>query len=174
MCRGLNVKLDRKYLVLAAVAGAIVALDQLTKLWVHTGLGLGHSIEIIPGFFRFTYIRNQGAAFGIFRSAAPLFREIFFLSVPPFAMVLIAYMLKSVESHDRWQIFAMSLIFGGALGNYIDRLRFRYVIDFLDFHYKEVWSYPAFNVADSAIVIGVILLGLIMFQRDQAAKKLNG
>lgn len=166
-------KIDRKYLVLAAIAGAVVAFDQLTKIWVHTGLGLGESIELIPGFFRFTYIRNQGAAFGIFRSSAPLFRSIFFLSVPPIAMALIGFMIRSVPNTDRWQIFAMSLIFGGALGNYIDRLRFGYVIDFLDFHIKEVWSYPAFNIADSGIVVGVIMLGFIMIKRDLAAKKLQ-
>jgi signal peptidase II len=165
------VKLDRKYLVLAAIAGFIVAADQLTKIWVHTGLGLGESIELIPEWFRFTYIRNQGAAFGIFREAAPMFRKIFFLSVPPIAMGMILYMLKSVASNDRWQILAMSMIFGGALGNYIDRLRFGYVIDFLDFHYKEVWSYPAFNIADSGIVVGVIMLGWIMIQRDRAEAK---
>jgi signal peptidase II len=165
------VKLDRKYLVLCTIAGAVIALDQLTKMYIHTGLGLGHSITLIPDLFRFTYIQNKGAAFGIFHESAPMFRQIFFSAMPPIAMGIILYMLRSVPASDRWQIFSLSLIFGGAAGNYIDRLRFGYVIDFLDFHYKEVWSYPAFNVADSAIVVGVILLALIMIQREQAEKK---
>jgi signal peptidase II len=70
-------------------------------------------------------------------------------------------------------VFSLSLIFGGAVGNYVDRLRFGYVIDFLDFHYKNVWSYPAFNMADSAIVSGVCLLLVIMTIRDRSAKRKN-
>ena len=71
----------------------------------------------------------------------------------PIAMVIITAMLRGVENSDRWQVFALSLIFGGAVGNYIDRLRFGYVVDFLDFHYKDAWTYPAFNVADSCICV---------------------
>lgn len=164
---------NRKYLILATIAGFLVAFDQLVKIYVHASFGLGESVVLIPDFFRFTYVRNPGAAFGIFRDAAPLFRSIFFLSMPPLAMGIIVYMLREVENSDRWQIFALSMIFGGALGNYIDRLRFGYVIDFLDFHYKETWSYPAFNIADSAIVVGVILLASMMVKRDLAAKREN-
>ncbi len=91
--------------------------------------------------------------------------------MPPIAMIIILFMLKSVPSSDRWQVLSLSAIFGGAIGNYIDRLRYGYVIDFLDFHYKEVWSYPAFNIADSAIVGGVCLLLVLMTVRDRAAKK---
>lgn len=90
--------------------------------------------------------------------------------MPPIAMIFILGMFKSVESSDRWQVFALSMIFGGAVGNYIDRLRFGFVVDFLDFHWKNAWSYPAFNVADSAIVGGVILLLYIMVARDREAK----
>lgn len=164
-------KLDRKYLVLATVAGFLVALDQLTKIYIHANFGLGESVPVIQDIFHITYVRNIGAAFGIFREMPEIFRQAFFLSMPPIAMVIILFMLKGVESSDRWQVFALSLIFGGAIGNYIDRLRYGYVIDFLDFHYKEVWSYPAFNIADSAIVTGVCLLLLLMTLRDRAAKR---
>lgn len=163
-------KLESKYLVLATVACCVVALDQLTKLYIHSGFGLGESHAVIPGIFSITYVRNTGAAFGLLREIPDLIRHLFFLSVPPIAMVIILAMLKNVENSDRWQVFALSIIFGGAIGNYIDRLRFGYVIDFLDFHYKDAWSYPAFNVADSAIVGGVCLLVLLMFLRDRAAK----
>lgn len=164
-------KLETKYLVLATVASLIVALDQLTKLYIHAGFGLGESVPVINGIFHITYVRNTGAAFGIFREVSELFRKLFFMSMPPIAMVIIVAMLRGVSSEDRWQVFALSLIFGGAIGNYIDRLRFGYVIDFLDFHYKDVWSYPAFNVADSAIVSGVCLLLLLMTVRDTKAKR---
>lgn len=164
-------KIERKYLVLATIAGFLVALDQLVKIYIHANFTLSESIPVIPDIFHITYVRNTGAAFGIFRESHELFRKIFFLSMPPIAMIIILSMLKSVANSDRWQIFALSMIFGGAFGNYIDRLRFGYVIDFLDVHYKDVWSYPAFNIADSAIVSGVGLLLLIMFIRERAAKR---
>ncbi len=164
-------KIERKYLVLATVAGAIVALDQLIKIYVHANFNLGESVPVVQDIFHITYVRNTGAAFGFFRNAAETFRTIFFLSMPPIAMIIILKMLQGVEDHDRWQIFSLSLIFGGAIGNYIDRLRFGYVIDFLDFHYGEAWSYPAFNIADSAIVSGVCILLLLMFLQSRALKK---
>lgn len=164
-------KLESKYLILATVACVMVLLDQLTKLYIHSGFGLGESRSVIDGIFHITYVRNTGAAFGIFHDFSPIFRQLFFLSMPPIALVIILFMLKSVDNRDRVQILALSLIFGGAIGNYIDRLRFGYVIDFLDFHYKEAWSYPAFNVADSAIVVGVGLLLVLMTLRDRAEKR---
>lgn len=155
-------KLDSKYLILLTVGCAVIALDQLTKIYIHGNFTLGESIPVIPDFFNITYVRNTGAAFGFLKDAAESFRKIFFLSMPPIAVIVILRMLKDVANDDRPQILALSLIFGGAIGNYIDRLRFGFVVDFLDFHYKETWSYPAFNVADSAIVTGVGLLLLLM------------
>lgn len=164
-------KIESKYIVLATIASTMVVLDQLVKIYIHSSFSLGESVPVIQDIFHITYVRNTGAAFGIFRESSQFFRDAFFLSMPPIAMVIILMMLKGVPNTDRWQVFSLSLIFGGAIGNYIDRLRFGYVIDFLDFHYKEVWSYPAFNVADSAIVSGVCLLLVIMTLRDRAAKK---
>lgn len=164
-------KIESKYLVLATIAGTMVVLDQLVKIYIHANFSLGESVPVIKDIFHITYVRNTGAAFGIFREMPALFRDAFFLSMPPIAMIIILMMLRSVENHDRWQIFSLSLIFGGAIGNYIDRLRFGYVIDFLDFHWKDVWSYPAFNIADSAIVGGVCLLLVLMTLRDRAGKK---
>ena len=164
-------KLESKYLALAAIASTCVVLDQLVKIKIHTTFSLGESVAVIPNIFSLTYVRNTGAAFGILREAAPLFREIFFLSMPPVALVIILFMLKGVANSDRWQVFSLSLIFGGAIGNYIDRLRFGFVVDFLDVHYKDVWTYPAFNIADSAIVSGVCILLALMTIRDRRAKK---
>jgi signal peptidase II len=161
-------KFERKYLVLAAIAGFIVAFDQLVNLYVHGNFQLGESVPVIRDIFSITYVRNTGAAFGIFHDYSEIFRRLFFFSMPPIALVVILFMLRTVESTDRWQILALSMIFGGAIGNYIDRLRFGFVVDFLDFHYKDVWSYPAFNVADSAIVGGVGLLLIMMTLRDRA------
>ncbi|MCB0420129.1 MAG: signal peptidase II [Bdellovibrionales bacterium] len=163
--------MKNKYLILAAVAGFIIALDQWTKIYVHTNFTLGESVRVIKDFFNLTYVRNTGAAFGMFREAQETFRTIFFLSIPPVAVIIILFILKGLTDKDRLQIVALSSIFGGALGNYIDRLRFGYVIDFLDFHYKTFYTYPAFNVADSAIVGGVIVLMVIMFQQGRQEAK---
>ena len=124
---------------------------------------LGESIPVIPGYFNFTYVRNPGAAFGFLAQSHPTFRETFFLIMPPIALVIILLILKTVPDNDLLQIVALSSVFGGAIGNYIDRLKYGYVVDFLDFHWQEKYTWPAFNIADSAIVCGVILLLILMF-----------
>jgi signal peptidase II len=161
-----------KYLILISISAALIALDQVTKLYILTHFNLGESMEVIPGFFNITYVRNFGAAFGFLAESNPQFREIFFLSVPPLALLVIISALRSLPDTDKYQIIAFSMIFGGAIGNYIDRIRFRYVVDFLDFHIQNKYVWPAFNVADSAIVCGVILLLLPMvfsFRKPAAA-----
>jgi len=167
--------MKKKYLWLLAISGVLIALDQLTKVYVHTHFHLGESVVVIPNFFNFTYVRNFGAAFGFLAESHPSFRELFFLSMPPIALVIILGILRGVKDDDTKQIIALSSIFGGAIGNYIDRLRFRYVIDFLDFHFINKWSWPAFNIADMAIVGGVCLLLLLMFiekkKEDELKKK---
>lgn len=167
-------KISKKYLLLAALAGTIVTLDQATKLYIHTQFYLGESLTVINDFFNITYVRNTGAAFGIFRDAGETFRNLFFLSMPPLAMIVILSILWGVKDTDRLQVFALGNVFGGAVGNYIDRLRFGFVIDFLDFHYQHRFTWPAFNVADMCIVGGVGLLLLIMTQQfleDRAAQR---
>lgn len=145
------------------ISGLIISVDQVVKLYVHTQFRLGESMTMIPNFFNITYVRNFGAAFGFLAESHPAFRELFFLMMPPVALLIILAILRGMQKEDTKQVIALSCIFGGAIGNYIDRLRFRYVIDFLDFHLGNRWSWPAFNVADSAIVGGVILLLLMMF-----------
>ena len=155
-------KIEKKYLILAVFSALIVALDQLTKLYIHTRFELGEFVPVISNYFNITYVRNTGAAFGFLRDFHETFRLIFFLSMPPIAMVTIILILRGVPSSDRVQVLSLSSIFGGAVGNYIDRLRFGYVIDFLDFHWRNTYSWPAFNVADSAIVVGVVILIFLM------------
>lgn len=163
--------MKKKYIWLAAIAGFLIALDQVTKLYVHTHFHLGESLPIIPNFFNFTYVRNFGAAFGFLAESHPSFRELFFLSMPPIALIIILGIMRGVKDDDTKQIIALSSIFGGAIGNYIDRVRFRYVIDFLDFHIYGKWSWPAFNVADMAIVGGVALLLALMFIENSKKSK---
>jgi len=155
--------MKKKYIILVSLSALIVALDQLVKMYVHTHFQLGESSPVIPGFFNITYVRNFGAAFGFLNQTHPQFREIFFLIMPPVALVIILAILRGVRDDDTRQILALSSVFGGAIGNYVDRWRFKYVIDFLDFHWKELYTYPAFNVADMSIVCGVIVLLVLMY-----------
>ena len=158
-----------KYLLLLTVNGAILALDQVTKLLIHTRFQLGESVSVIQDFFDITYVRNQGAAFGIFAQFPASFREPFFTIVPLFAIFVILMIVRKTPDSDRLNLLALSLICAGAIGNFIDRWQYKFVIDFLDFHYKEVYHFPAFNVADSAIVVGVgIMLLLILKQKNEA------
>lgn len=163
--------MKKKYLYLMVIAGLLVSLDQLVKLYIHTQFHLGESVVAVPGFFNITYVRNFGAAFGFLAESHPSFREIFFLLMPPVALVIILLILRGVKDTDTRQIVALSSIFGGAVGNYIDRIRFRYVIDFLDFHLGNHYSWPAFNIADSAIVGGVGLLLVLMVFEGRNEKK---
>jgi signal peptidase II len=156
-----------KLIYLFTITGLLIALDQFTKLLVQTHFQVGDTISIIPDFFNITYVQNPGAAFGFLAHTPAFFRETFFLLIPPVAMVVILFFLRSVSMKDRIQILALSLVFGGALGNYIDRLRLKYVIDFLDFHYQHVYSYPAFNVADSAIVCGIGILFILSLKKER-------
>ena len=132
------------------IAILILSLDQLTKILATNNLLLNQSLPVIKNIFHLSLIHNRGAAFGILKNQIPLF---IFTSFS--AIILIIFNLKD-ERYRKLNIYSLSLglILSGALGNFIDRLFFGYVIDFLDF---RIW--PVFNVADSAITIGAILLG---------------
>lgn len=160
---------QKKFIFLMCISFFIIALDQMTKTYVHTQMQLHESKVIIENFFNFTYVRNFGAAFGFLAQMPELFRDIFFLSMPPMACALIIYILTTLKENQTAQVIALSSIFGGALGNYIDRLHYRYVVDFLDFHIKGKYTWPAFNIADMAIVGGVCLLVYMILTEKNAS-----
>jgi len=136
----------------------ILSLDQLTKFIITKNLSLNQSIPIIKGIFHLTLVHNRGAAFGILKNQIPLF---IFTSL--FATVLIYFNLKDTRfKKSLIYKISLSLILAGALGNLIDRLFLGYVVDFLDF---RIW--PVFNVADSAITVGAILLGWSIFRTKE-------
>lgn len=159
-----------KYIILAGIFSAILFLDQWTKHLVHTQFRWGESKPIVGSVFSLTYVRNKGAAFGMLNNAPEKFRKPFFLIIPLFALGLILFFFKKLEEDQLWVAVALSLILSGAIGNMIDRARFGYVIDFLDFYYQK-WHYPAFNVADSAIVIGVGMMFIHSFQQGREEAK---
>lgn len=149
------------------MTGTLVSLDQLTKFLVVSEFGLGESRQFVDNFFNLTRVHNAGAAFGLFAGLAPEFREPFFLFVPIVTLALILTVFLRLKESQQLSIFAFSLIVGGAMGNLIDRLRLGYVVDFLDFHWRQSFHFPAFNLADSAITLGVFLLLLsIFFERE--------
>lgn len=153
--------MKKKWISLAIITVAIVILDQITKNYILKAFQYGESLSVITNYFNITYVRNYGAAFGMLSQVESGLRDWFFLLMPPGAMAIILYMLKTTDFNDRWRVISLSAVFAGALGNYIDRLRFGYVVDFLDFHYQGRWAWPAFNVADMAIVCGVCALILL-------------
>ncbi len=162
-----------KVLIFLVTFLPVLALDQWTKILVHNRFRWGETFALIPHFFSLTYVRNQGAAFGFLHAAPSWFREPFFLVMPLIVMIFIFFLfLRITGSQRHWPVwsFGYSLILSGAIGNLIDRSRLGYVIDFLDFHWKETYHYPAFNVADSAIVVGVGLLLTLTFIDERSRK----
>jgi len=154
---------------LALVSAATILLDQATKLQIMQTMRLHESIPVIPNFFSITYIRNPGAAFGILASSSNGFRLLFFGFASLFALVLLGTIFFRLR-HDDW-VGQLSIagIFGGAIGNLLDRVRFGEVIDFLDF-YIDAYHWPAFNVADAAISVGVcFLIAHFMFEKQKEA-----
>jgi len=135
---------------------AVVAADQASKAWVIHAFALHESREIIPGLFNLTYLTNNGAAFGILAGQPALWRQIFFIGAVCVALVVIWMAQRSFSPRSRVYSAALGLIAGGAIGNLIDRIRWSFVVDFLDVYLGQ-WHWPAFNVADSAITVGVTL-----------------
>jgi len=151
---------------LIAVAGLVI--DQATKIYVDRVMHLYQSIPVIDGLFNIFYIRNKGAAFSFLSSAS--WRIPFFIAVSLIASLVIIVGIKKLRDDQRLAMLSMSMIFSGAVGNLIDRVRLGEVIDFLDVYWKT-YHWPAFNVADSLICVGVGLLALDMFREEKRLKQ---
>lgn len=136
--------------------GFILIADQLTKFIVDRTMPLYHSIPVIDNFLNLTYIRNTGAAFGILAGSAAAFRLPFLMIFSLLAIGFIIVMLRRLPERETGLITALAFILGGAIGNLIDRFAYGEVIDFLDFYWAN-YHWPAFNVADSFITIGVTI-----------------
>lgn len=134
----------------------ILISDQLTKFIVDQSMPLHHSIPVIDDLFSLTYIRNTGAAFGIFAGSAAAFRLPFLIVFSLVAIGFVIVMLRRLPEQETGLITALAFILGGAIGNLIDRLAYGEVIDFLDFYWSG-YHWPAFNVADSFITMGVAI-----------------
>lgn len=165
-----NHLLHNKYLQLLVISSSIFGLDQVTKNWVRDTIHETGPIPVIPGFFRIVHVENAGAAWGILSDAS--FRMPFFYASTLIALTAIGIFFSRLGPEHRVLRLALSVVLGGALGNFLDRVLYQSVTDFLDFFVAvkpvSAWlistfgtnRWPSFNVADVAIVVG---LGLVMF-----------
>jgi signal peptidase II len=153
-------------IIALSLAGFIAILDQATKAWVSHARP---DLRIIPGFFNIHYIENTGAAFGILQGKLTLLTLVSVL-----AMIVIVGLIFYERDAHRGMLYALACILGGTCGNLIDRVRLKYVVDFLQVYIKlfgKHFYWPSFNIADSAISIGVVILIFVMFRQEYLAKK---
>jgi len=156
--------MKNKFLMLFTISSFVVILDQATKWLISRSLSYYEEIQVIPGFFNLIYIHNPGGAFGVFAKNQGNLHGILFILIAFAAMGLVLYLYKNTPPEYPVLSVGFALIFGGALGNMIDRIRLGEVIDFLDVYIGHM-HWPAFNVADSAITVGMIIFGFYILIR---------
>ena len=152
--------------------GVAVPVDQLTKAWVSSSLTYADQIPVIDGFFHITHVRNPGAAFGLLADSPEPVRIFFFFGVTLVAIGLILQFFRKLAPGDRFSALSLGLILAGAVGNLIDRVRFGEVVDFLHFRLWGGYTWPDFNLADSFIVVGVILLVIELLAAEGESREL--
>jgi signal peptidase II len=146
------------WVVFFAIAGGVIVLDQVAKAWVVGSLDVGQSTAVLGEWLRIWYVRNTGALFGLFRDQAILFA---LLSIGVMALI-IWYHGRALVSSGWLATIALGLLLGGAVGNFIDRARFGYVVDFVDMGIPGGWRFYTWNVADAAITTSILLLLLMV------------
>jgi len=142
------------------ILAAVIFIDQLTKAWVLNSFQLYESRVVVPGLFNLVYVTNTGAAFSILADVDSPWRHYFFLGIGTVAIIGLTVAWFRMRKENRLYGTALALICGGAAGNLVDRLRFGWVVDFLDFHLRGN-HWPAFNIADSAICVGAGLFLIV-------------
>jgi signal peptidase II len=147
---------EKKYFRMLVIVGLVVFIDQISKMIIYKVLPLYGTVPVIPGFFNITHIQNPGGAFGFLAGHSAAWRNFVFIFVSGFAIGLIAFYYHKIPKTHLLLSCGFALILGGAIGNMIDRVRIGVVIDFLDFYAGNL-HWPAFNVADSAISIGIAI-----------------
>ena len=157
-----------RYTLFALITIFGIIIDQITKIAVDRSMQLFDSIPIVEHFFHLTYVRNRGAAFSFLSNAS--WRLPFFISISIIAAIVILVAFQKMRDDQKLAHISLAMIFSGAVGNLIDRVRLGEVIDFLDVHwYRHHW--PAFNVADSLICVGVFLLAVDMLLEEKRLKR---
>ncbi len=158
--------------MIVLVTAPIVLIDQLSKLYVSSHFRLDQSLPLIPDWIDLTYTQNPGAAFSLFATMPQWFRHAFFVALSAAAIVVLAVLMARRTTPARMAA-AFALVLGGTIGNLIDRLARGLVTDFIYFHHGS-FSYPVFNVADSAITAGVAMILIFSWLDDRAAARTAG
>lgn len=146
--------MNKKYNFVLSIALFIVFLDQFTKFLIKQNLQLNQSIPVIKNIFHLTYITNTGSAFGLFKGL-----NWFFIIFSIIVIIAIFYFITQIKNNEKLMQFSVGLLLGGTIGNLIDRVVYGFVVDFIDF---RIW--PVFNVADSAVTIGIIVLIVLLWK----------
>ena len=149
--------ISKEWIRLTLVGGLVCLADQVSKLWISRNIPLYDHIEIIPGFFNINHVLNPGGAFGFFARQSQEVRQFVFLFLSTLVTLFLVWFYHRVAKTHRVLSYGLALIFGGAVGNLIDRFLYGKVVDFLDF-YIGTAHWPSFNIADSAICVGMAIL----------------
>jgi signal peptidase II len=162
--------MNGKTYTVSLIVGLIVLLDQATKWIIVSTLAVHDAVPVFESFFHITHARNTGAAFSMLAQAPASFRQPFFLLTTIIAVVMLSLFLRKVDAADKLTVAAIGSILGGAIGNFIDRVLYGEVIDFLLVHWRGYY-WPAFNVADSCITVGVFTLLWASFKEGRHASR---
>ena len=163
-----EIYLKKNIIIFILGATAVIVLDQITKAAIVAKFVKHESHTIVDGFFNIVYVMNPGAAFGFLANMSETFRYFFFTGITAVVILLIIYYVVKSKPQNMLMVISLTLIFGGAVGNLIDRIRFGAVVDFLDV-YIGTAHWPAFNVADSAISVGAMLMIWCMIMKREKA-----
>ncbi len=145
---------------LIIIAGLVI--DRITKIWALRSLANGNDVVVIKNIFSFSYLENRGAAFGIFQN------NVLYLAIITSVVILglLFYFIK-YKPQSKILRYSLAIIISGAIGNLIDRLSYKFVVDFIMLHYKDVYYFPTFNVADMFVVVGTILLSICILRDEK-------
>ena len=151
------------------IAFALLVADQATKAWATAKLKPVGMMEILPGYFRLSYALNRGVAFSLFADVEFNIQWIL-AAISGVAAVLVMFYLARTPHTERQMSCALAFLLSGILGNLIDRVRLGEVVDFIEFHWLDRFIWPTFNLADAAICLGAILLGIVLMREEHAAR----
>ena len=157
------------YILYGLIFTVFLAVDQITKYFAVDLLQGNPSVHIIGNFLRFTYVENRGAAFGILQN-----QRLFFIISTIILVAFLIYLIAFNKKVTNPTKLTLSLILSGAIGNFIDRVRLGYVIDFVDVRFGDLYDFPVFNVADSCLVVGVIFLVILIIFNKFEKSEING
>jgi signal peptidase II len=156
----------KRWLPAGLILVAVVCLDQVTKAWIQGSLDLHEYRTLVPGLLSLSHVRNKGAAFGILADARLPYQSALFSIVSFVALLAIGFYFVRLPARARLPRVALALVLGGAVGNLLDRLRLGYVVDFIHVYWKH-HQWPDFNMADSSITVGVVLLLIDMLRSPE-------